>query len=253
LTSKTGGRTVRNTQSEFTEAVFDKVDPAKVIEAGSKSPLGLSALVVVILAVVALAFFKAENKWVKLPIFFVLLGALGSFAIVGFYKNAPPTSTVSARSTITFDPKKKYRITPFEKDKKALDANDDSKPNQPQIQLWEWHAGDNQKWYFKERPEGTYAIQSTSSKRVLDLDVKSGTEPQDNGNRVQLWDDGGTPNQRWYIESLNPETPGSSYKIENFLSHMVLDAAATTDGAVVRQRKWDAAVNQKWYITEEND
>jgi hypothetical protein len=247
LTSKTGGRIVQKAPSEFTEAVFDKFDPAKIIEAGSKSPLGLTALVIVILAFVALAYFKAENKWVKLPIFFALLGALGSFAIVGLYKSALPTSPVSARSTIRFYPNTKYRIIPFEKDGKALDVKDYSKDNHGQIQLWEWRHGANQKWYITERPGGTYAVQSFWSKLVLDLDV--GTDPQDNGNRIQQYKDGGTPNQRWQIKSVNPETPDSPCMIVNSVSQMALEAAATTDGAVVQQGEWHAAPNQEWYIT----
>ena len=98
----------------------------------------------------------------------------------------------------------------------------------------------NQKWHLENSIDGKVRLVSVSSRKVLDLDIASGTYVQ--------WKDAVSINQRWYIEQI-----GDNYYIRNHANNSAMGIRDNSmeDGDYVVSMNFDAnAENQKWEFIE---
>ena len=138
---------------------------------------------------------------------------------------------------------------------KCLDlslADGEETVNGTNIQQWDWHGGDNQKWILSELNDGSYQIKSKYSGKCLDLSLADGGET-DNGTNIQQWDWHGGNNQKWILSELDD----GSYQIESKYSGKCLDlnlpeGKKTVNGTQVNQWDWHGGDNQRWILSELN-
>jgi len=211
--------------------------PEIVSKAGATG-LTLFALAIIVFGVLTWRLSEGTSVRAKLLIFFpVFLGVVAMGVVV--LKVLPGASKAKL-----FDPNGRYLISSILG--KVLDADlkegQTAVQNHADIQLSEWRGGENQIWLIEERSDGNYVIRSDSS--AFALDVERGKD------RIQLYDRLGTPNQKWRIEPVQPDTAEPVYKIVSVESNKVLDAdiANGIQGAKVQQSDWYGGQNQQWRI-----
>jgi hypothetical protein len=76
--------------------------------------------------------------------------------------------------------------------------------NGTQIQQWDWHGGNNQRFWIEDAGNDLFGIRSVHSGKVLDVSGWSA----DNGAPIIQWDWHGGNNQLWQIV-MPPRPPGS--------------------------------------------
>jgi hypothetical protein len=103
-------------------------------------------------------------------------------------------------------------ITNYYGNNNCLDAKDDSHSNPYQngdpVQMWACTAGTNQQWRWEVAFTVNYAtyykIRNQVSGKCLDAENDSRDNPDNNGDKVQLWTCNGGSNQLWIIGSDGP-------------------------------------------------
>lgn len=92
-----------------------------------------------------------------------------------------------------------------------------------------------------------YTLRNPNSGKLLDV-ANSGTA---NGTNVQIWQDGGGDNQRFYIY----ENGDGTYRLIGVQSGKALDVSggSTADGANVQIWTYGGVMNQKWKIIANSD
>jgi hypothetical protein len=83
---------------------------------------------------------------------------------------------------------------------KVLDVSNWSTGNGAPIWQWEWHGGNNQRFWIDDVGGDLFALRSVNSNLVLDV---SGWSP-DNGAQIQQWEWHGGNNQLWQIVMPSP-------------------------------------------------
>jgi hypothetical protein len=209
----------------------------EIISKAGATGLTLFALAIIVFGLLTWRLSEGASVWVKLLIFFpVFLGVVALGVVV--------LDVPSASKSKLFDLNSRYRISSVLG--KVLDADlkegQTAVQNHADIQLYDWHGGENQIWSIEERSDGAYVIRSDSS--GFALDVERGKD------RIQLYNRLGTPNQKWRIEPVQPDTREPIYKIISVESNKVLDAdiAQGIQGAKVQQSDWYGGQNQQWRI-----
>ena len=94
---------------------------------------------------------------------------------------------------------------------KVLDVSGWSTDNGAPIHQWDWHGGDNQRFWIDEVGGDLFALRSVLSGKVLDVSGWS----TDNGAPIHQWDWHGGNNQLWQI--VMPATrprPGGPVRID---------------------------------------
>jgi hypothetical protein len=66
---------------------------AEVIKAAASSPLGILALMVIVLSTITLAFFRNTDVRIKMTVFVLLLAGVAGFAAVTMLRSAAPMPT----------------------------------------------------------------------------------------------------------------------------------------------------------------
>lgn len=125
---------------------------------------------------------------------------------------------------------------------RCLDVAGVGTHNGANVQQWQCHDGDNQKWRFIPKGGNSYTIVALHSGRCLDV----ASPGRGNGDNVQQWDCHGGDNQLWNVVGDGR----GSYRITARHSGRCLDVAgvATNDGANVHQWECHDGDNQKWII-----
>ena len=70
--------------------------------------------------------------------------------------------------------------------------------NGSNIQQWDCHGGDNQRWILTPLSDGSYRIDSKHSGKCIDLALSEGGQTF-NGSNILQWDWHGGDNQRWIL------------------------------------------------------
>ncbi len=83
---------------------------------------------------------------------------------------------------------------------RVLDVRDWSTDNGAPIQQWDWHGGNNQRFWIDDVGGDLFALRSVHSGKVLDVSGWSA----DNGAPIQQWDMHGGNNQLWQIVMPSP-------------------------------------------------
>jgi hypothetical protein len=245
-----------------------------IIKAAAERPLGIFALMIICLSLLAFAFFRGANQYVQLAIFLCLFGGVVAFGFSlrsepnkgparGESSTSAPTSTPPISKL--FDPNRRYKISSVLA-KRVLDVKGGmvldvqggpaAAKNAARIQLYEWQKDRNQIWFIQEQTGGTYVIRYDSSSLVLEVD-RDKDDAKENHDPIQLWQQSTgkqNQNQLWRIESVNSptSTSGPFYKITSVGSERVLDARdkGTGNGTELQQYDWYSEENQEWYIEE---
>jgi Ricin-type beta-trefoil lectin domain-like len=210
----------------------------EIISKAGATGLTLFALAIIVFGLLTWRLSEGTSVWARLLIFFAVFFGVVAMGVVVL--NVFP----SASKAKLFDPNGRYLISSVLG--KVLDVDlkegQTAVQNHADIQLWDWHGGENQIWSIEERSDGTYVIRSDSS--AFALDVERGKD------RIQLYNRLGTPNQKWRIEPVQPDTAEPIYKIISIQSNKVLDAdiAKGIQGAKVQQSDWYGGQNQQWRI-----
>ena len=94
---------------------------------------------------------------------------------------------------------------------KVLDVSGWSADNGAPIVQWDWHGGNNQRFWIDDVGGDLFALRSVHSGKVLDVDGFS----TDRGARIIQWDWHGGNNQRWQIIVPPPRpSPGGPVRID---------------------------------------
>ncbi len=125
---------------------------------------------------------------------------------------------------------------------KCLDVAGVETRNGANVQQWQCHDGNNQKWRFTLKGDGYYVLTALHSGKCLDVASAGGN----NGDNVQQWDCHNGKNQTWKITADG----GGNYRLTAAHSGKCLDVAGigTGDGTNIHQWECHGGDNQKWII-----
>jgi hypothetical protein len=115
---------------------------------------------------------------------------------------------------------------------RCLDVPNSSTTNGVQLQLWDCHGGNNQRW----------TRTSSGELRVLGKCLDAEARGTTNGTRAILWDCNGGTNQRWNVNGNGT--------ITSALSGLCLDAsgAGTANGTRIILWSCNGGSNQRWTL-----
>lgn len=111
-------------------AVIDNNIP-EIIKEAAKSPLGITALVIIVLTIIAYSFFANENRKMKLAIFLIMFLGFMGFAFSIFLAGKPEKPKDNPRSDAVTDSIKNGDTT-HSKEKRSLAPKDNTSKFTPQ-------------------------------------------------------------------------------------------------------------------------
>ena len=125
---------------------------------------------------------------------------------------------------------------------KCLDVAEASSKSGADIQQWDCHSGNNQKWRLVSKGGDSYTLSALHSGKCLDVSGASGN----NGANVLQWDCHGKDNQTWRITR-----EGDGYfRITARHSGKCLDVSGASGNNGANALQWDchSGNNQKWKL-----
>jgi len=134
-----------------------------------------------------------------------------------------------------------FNLHPIHVPDLCLDAT--ATHNGADVTIFTCHGRDNQKWTVRDTGNGIQLINKQSGK-ALDIDAGN-----NDGQKAQVWDTAGSPNQRFHVRDLGGYEYGLI--VDQGGSRFGLDVAAygKAPGTKVQQWTFTAATNQRWVFT----
>lgn len=142
---------------------------------------------------------------------------------------------------ISIDPNSYYQIV-SKSSGKCLEVKGRSKNNGANVQQWQWHSGDNQRWKFIPLNGGYYRIVCKNSGKCLDVKGRSNKS----GANVQQFQWSGGSNQQWKAIYIG----NGYYKIVSKNSGKCLDVKWGGSENGVNVWQWDDVGSdaQQWKL-----
>ncbi len=143
--------------------------------------------------------------------------------------------------SISIDPNSYYRVV-SKSSSKCLEVKGRSKNNGANVQQWQWHGGDNQRWKFIPLNGGYYRIVCKNSGKSLEVKGRSNKS----GANVQQFQWNGGNNQQWKAIYIG----NGYYKIVSKNSGKCLDVQWGGNNNGVNVWQWDDVGSdaQQWKL-----
>lgn len=134
-----------------------------------------------------------------------------------------------------------YIIESAVKSGKVMDVDGDKNANGTNIQIWDSHGGNNQKFNITSVGNGWYKIICVSNRKAIDVENASSSI----GTNVQLYDDNGTYAQQWKFYSAG----NGYYYIKNRLgNYLDVNGAYSDNGTNIHVWEKNTSNAQKWKL-----
>jgi hypothetical protein len=137
-----------------------------------------------------------------------------------------------------------YRLTPKIATGRAAQARGAGTGDGTQIEIWDWSAGNHQKWRITDVGSGYYKLTAQHiTSKVLDVNGGGSAD----GTKIQIWQDNSSAAQKWKVVDMG----GGFFKLQPQCapgSCLDVQTSGTANGTVVQLYGDNGTDAQRWRL-----